>query len=111
MSSRVNPEAVPTERQRGLPPPDALPTARLNLDDSYTPPPTPSPSHQLGPYRIVGRLGEGGMGVLYEARDTGLDRAVALKVMRADHAADPENRTRFVREAKAAAAVRNDHVV
>lgn len=110
MSGPVKPELLPTERQTGVPRPDETPTDRLQPDVGATPPPAAA-SQRLGPYLIVGRLGEGGMGVVYEARDTTLDRPVALKVMRADLAADPESRSRFLREAKAIAAIRNDHVV
>jgi len=55
----------------------------------------------LGHYRIEAKLGEGGMGVVYKARDTHLDRPVAIKVLRAEAVADPERRRRFVQEAKA----------
>ncbi len=111
MSGPVNPGALPTERQTGVPRPDLTPTDRLPPGPAATPPPGTTPSQRLGQYLIVGRLGEGGMGVVYEARDTALDRPVALKVLRADLAADPDSRTRFLREARAVAAVRNDHVV
>ena len=57
----------------------------------------------LSHYRIEGRLGEGGMGEVYSARDLRLDRSVALKVIRAD-IGDPILRDRFWREARAAAA-------
>jgi serine/threonine protein kinase len=53
-------------------------------------------------FRILERLGEGGMGVVYKARDTHLDRFVAIKVLAAEKVADPERKQRFVREAKAA---------
>lgn len=63
----------------------------------------PSLPERIGPYEIIGKLGSGGMGVVYEAKQPALDRRVALKVMfgRFDH--DPTYHQRFEREAKAAA--------
>ncbi|MDE0828940.1 MAG: serine/threonine-protein kinase [Vicinamibacterales bacterium] len=55
-------------------------------------------------YEITSKLGEGGMGAVYRARDTRLQRAVAFKVLKPESVADPESRQRFVREARAAAA-------
>ena len=51
-------------------------------------------------YRILEKLGEGGMGVVYKARDTHLDRFVAIKVLPAGKVAGPERKKRFVQEAK-----------
>jgi serine/threonine protein kinase len=65
----------------------------------------------LGPYRIVKELGRGGMGAVYLAVDTRLNRRLALKVMLPRFAANPEARERFVREARAAAQVAHDNVV
>jgi eukaryotic-like serine/threonine-protein kinase len=55
---------------------------------------------RLGPYEIRGLVGEGGMGQVYRAADTRLDRAVAIKVLPASLAADPVRRERFEREAR-----------
>ena len=55
----------------------------------------------LDRYRIVSKLGEGGMGVVYKARDEHLNRTVAVKVLPADRVADPARKERFVREARA----------
>ena len=60
---------------------------------------------RLGPYRIEAPLGAGGMGEVYRARDTKLDRDVALKVLPAHLAAAPDVLARFEREAKAVAAL------
>src|SRR5689334_9780447 len=61
-------------------------------------------------YRIISRLGQGGMGVVYLAEDTLLDRCVALKVLPPDLAADPERMHRFVQEAKLASALNHPNV-
>jgi len=65
----------------------------------------------VGHSLILGRLGEGGMGVVYQARDTRLDRLAALKVMRPDWAGDPDRRRRFVREAQAASALNHPNIL
>ncbi len=54
---------------------------------------------RLGPYEIVSLLGVGGMGEVHRARDTRLDREVAVKVLSAAHVADPGFRSRFERDA------------
>ncbi|WP_432562817.1 Stk1 family PASTA domain-containing Ser/Thr kinase [Kineococcus sp. SYSU DK003] len=64
-----------------------------------------------GRYRVLGRIGRGGMGVVYRAEDERLDRAVALKVLRSDLAHDPTARARFVREAKSAARLGHPGIV
>jgi serine/threonine-protein kinase len=64
-----------------------------------------------GRYLVEGVLGEGGMGVVYRARHTGIDRKVALKVLRSEFANDREILERFVLEAKTASALGNPHIV
>jgi len=59
----------------------------------------------LGHYRIESKLGEGGMGAVWKARDLRLDRFVALKILPAEKLADEDRRRRFVQEAKAASAL------
>ena len=65
----------------------------------------------LGHYRIDSKLGEGGMGVVYRAFDTHLDRAVAIKVLRPDAIASPDRKRRFVQEAKSASALNHPGIV
>ena len=64
---------------------------------------------RLGPYELQTKLGQGGMGAVYAARDTRLDREVALKVIRAE-AAGAESAERMLREARAAARVNHPNI-
>src|SRR5438876_12253501 len=64
----------------------------------------------VGHYRITSRLGAGGMGEVFLAQDTRLERKAAIKFLPAEMAADPERRTRFLNEAKAASALNHPHV-
>jgi serine/threonine protein kinase len=66
---------------------------------------------RLAHYRVLKLMGRGGMGGVYLAHDEGLDRRVALKVLLPEAAAEPGARERFLREARAAAAVKHDNVV
>ncbi len=74
-----------------------------------------APSRMIGRtlshYEILDRIGEGGMGVVYKARDTHLDRFVAIKILPADKVSDPDRRRRFVQEAKAASALNHPGIV
>src|SRR6516162_4086463 len=97
----------------------------LNLDtgfdDSSEPPPVslnflapaigPDEIGWLAHYRILKVLGHGGMGVVLLAEDTQLQRPVALKVIRPEIGQSLANRQRFLREARAMAQIRSDHVV
>jgi len=66
---------------------------------------------RLGPYEIVAALGAGGMGEVYRARDSRLAREVAIKVLPASFANDPDRRARFEREAQAVAALSHPNIV
>src|SRR4051812_39938957 len=74
------------------------------------PPEQPDEIGRLGPYRVLRVLGKGGMGLVLHAEDPQLRRAVALKVMLPNLAANPASRERFLREARAAAALEHDHI-
>src|SRR5499427_6541640 len=69
-----------------------------------------APGTRLGPYEIVAPLGAGGMGEVYRARDTRLDRTVAIKVLPDALAADPQLRERFEREARAISSLQHPHI-
>ena len=72
---------------------------------------TISAGTRLGPYEIVAPLGAGGMGEVYRARDTRLGREVAVKVLPADRARDPDALARFEREAQAVAALSHPNIL
>jgi serine/threonine protein kinase/Tfp pilus assembly protein PilF len=65
---------------------------------------------RLGPYEILSRIGDGGMGEVYKARDTRLDRFVAVKFLRGDLADDPDAEERFRREARTVANLSHPHI-
>jgi serine/threonine protein kinase/Tol biopolymer transport system component len=65
---------------------------------------------RLGPYEIVAPLGAGGMGEVYRARDTRLDRTVAVKILPPEWGADPDRRARFEREARAISQLTHPHI-
>jgi serine/threonine protein kinase len=69
-----------------------------------------TPGTRLGPYEVVAKLGEGGMGEVYRARDTKLDRDVALKILPASVANDPDRLMRFEREAKTLASLNHTNI-
>ena len=69
-----------------------------------------TPGTRLGPYELLAKLGAGGMGEVYRAKDARLGRTVAIKVLPADAAADTSARARFEREARAIAALSHPHI-
>ncbi|MEI6667760.1 MAG: protein kinase [Acidobacteriota bacterium] len=69
-----------------------------------------NPGDVLGPYRVLAKLGEGGMGEVYRARDSKLNRDVAIKVLPAAFAADADRRARFAREAQVLAALNHPNI-
>ncbi len=113
-------------RQKVAPlPPSLVNTGEVSLTNAGAPAPDDADesSHFLGPpqgpgelgrlggYRVLRVLGVGGMGTVYEAEDVTLRRRVALKTMKPAVAAQPGARARFLRKARAAAALNHDHVV
>jgi serine/threonine protein kinase len=73
--------------------------------------PEVQPGGVLSHYRLVEKIGEGGMGVVWKALDTTLNRHVALKLLPSELTGDPERQRRFLREARTAAAVTHPNIV
>ena len=69
-----------------------------------------APATRLGPYEIVSAIGAGGMGEVYRARDTRLDRTVAIKILPAHLSTSPDARERFDREARAISSLSHPHI-
>src|SRR5579863_8331729 len=69
-----------------------------------------APGTRLGPYAILAAIGAGGMGEVYRAKDSKLDREVAIKILPEAFASDPERLVRFEREAKVLAALNHPNI-
>jgi serine/threonine protein kinase/type 1 glutamine amidotransferase len=98
----AKPTSDVTEGVSGRPPADF---------DFLAPPQGPDELGRLGPYRVLKLLGQGGMGAVFQAEDPRLQRTVALKVMLPEYAKKASAKDRFLREARAAAAIEHDHIV
>src|SRR5688500_5046518 len=83
---------------------------RMVDDDDLPPAARFLPGARLGAFEIIGPLGSGGMSDVYRARDTRLDRDVAIKVLSRELADDPHSRDRFEREAKAVSRLTHPHI-
>jgi serine/threonine protein kinase len=75
------------------------------------PPQAPDEIGRFGTFRVLEQLGQGGMGLVLRAEDTGLNRQIALKIMPPELISDADARARFVREAQATAALDHEHIV
>ncbi|QEL17588.1 protein kinase domain-containing protein [Limnoglobus roseus] len=126
--STPSPDPATPDRTRVRP--DTPPTQEFSADStsptfgSVAPPPGGVPEYpflsppersdelgRLGDYRILKKLGEGGMGFVFRGHDPALNRDVALKVMRPEVASKPQAADRFLREGRAAAGLKSDHVI
>jgi serine/threonine protein kinase len=94
----------------GREPPAEIPLAQSEVEGSEARDPVLNSDAKLGPYEIVTAIGAGGMGEVYRAKDTRLGRTVAIKVLPAHFADDPERRERFEREARTIASLNHPHI-
>jgi serine/threonine protein kinase len=91
--------------------PDAAAASDAKVYDFLSPAQSADEIGRLGTYRVLKVLGVGGMGIVFQAEDPKLKRLVALKAMLPTLAASGSNKERFIREARAAAAVEHDHII
>lgn len=70
-----------------------------------------SPNTRLGQYSIISKIGEGGMGEVYRARDTTLNREVTIKLLPAEASNNPDRLKRFEQEARAASALNHPNIL
>ena len=100
-----------THAHETLPAPDPAGECTELVYDFLAPPREPGELGRLGPYQVRKVLGAGGMGVVFLGHDPLLERPVALKAMLPMLAVSPSAKQRFLREARAAAAIKHDHIV
>ena len=120
------PQSNSVDEETVAPRPELLPAPLLNTQSSLSPkehtsagetkPPEPLSTvvgigSQLGPYQLLDKLGEGGMGAVYKARHIKLGRLVALKVLPPHVLSRPDALSRFEREMKAVGALSHPNVV
>jgi hypothetical protein len=106
--------AVTATPDASTPPAERLPLAERTQDlyEFLAPPEQAGEIGRLGGYRVLGVLGTGGMGVVFLAEDPALERRVGLKVMLPSRGTTAAaSKTRFLREARAAAVIKHDHIV
>jgi len=80
-------------------------------ENFFAPPQQPDELGRLGHYRVLSRIGVGGMGMVFRAEDPLLKRQIALKVMLPQYASNPIRKARFLREAEAQARVEHEHII
>ena len=102
-------ETVPRRGYRFLVPVEGIPSPS-DEPASQAPAWPPRPGGRISHYRIVDKIGEGGMGVVYKAEDTKLLRSVALKFLSPNLLGDEEVKARFIREAQAAASLNHSNI-
>lgn len=111
-SLRASNQATCITAADGTHPGHATPGSQLTeYLDQFAPPEAPDELGRLAGFRILKLLGSGGMGAVFLAEDVQLRRPVALKIIHRNFAAHSEASERFLREARAAAAIKHDHVV
>ncbi len=112
---RSAPSSVPTDATVPPAPAQEQPTLSgapaVSEHALLAPPQAAGELGRLGSYRVLKELGRGGMGIVYQAQDIHLGRAVALKVMLPEVASHPDARERFLREARAQALIEHDHIL